>query len=219
MSITPSDLLRELRSPVREMRGLAALKTRFRPLVCPLERVLEQVPQGARLFDIGCGSGALLYLAARRRGVAVAHGYDVAREAVTAAGVFHRRIPDIHVHWRPPGDLPALAGYDVVTLVDVLHHIPPAEQTAFLTRIHDAMAEGAKLVILDINAERRFLASCNQLHDLLLARQWVHPMRPGAVAAILQAAGARFEPPVRTKTLWYSHYLIVAHKPQAGLPA
>jgi 2-polyprenyl-3-methyl-5-hydroxy-6-metoxy-1,4-benzoquinol methylase len=213
VTIASSQLLEELRAPARELSGLGALKTRFRPLVCPLGQVLEQVPRGARLFDIGCGSGTLLYLAARLRGVAVAHGYDVSREAIAAAAVFQRRVPDLHAHWRPPDALPELGGYDVVTLVDVLHHIPPAAQIVFLERIHAGMDGGAKLVILDINAARRLPALCNQLHDLLLARQWVHPLRPERVAAALAEAGARVAPPVFSDTLWYSHYLIVAEKP------
>jgi 2-polyprenyl-3-methyl-5-hydroxy-6-metoxy-1,4-benzoquinol methylase len=213
VTIASSQLLDELRAPARALRGLGALKTRFRPLVCPLGHVLEEVPRGARLFDIGCGSGTLLYLAARLRGVAAAHGYDVSREAIDAAAVFQRRAADLHVQWRPPGALPELGGYDIVTLVDVLHHIPPAEQITFLERICAGMDGGAKLVVLDINAARRLPALCNQLHDLLLARQWVHPMRPERVAAALAAAGARVAAPVFTDTLWYSHYLIVAEKP------
>ena len=90
-SMTPTELLQELREPSSEMGGLSGLKTRLRPLVCPLHVVLEQIPMGARLFDIGCGSGSLLYLAVRLRAAKSAHGYDVSHDAIKAAGTFARR--------------------------------------------------------------------------------------------------------------------------------
>jgi 2-polyprenyl-3-methyl-5-hydroxy-6-metoxy-1,4-benzoquinol methylase len=212
-SMTPTELLQELREPSSEMGGLSGLKTRLRPLVCPLHVVLEQIPMGARIFDIGCGSGSLLYLAVRLRAAKSAHGYDVSHDAIKAAGTFARRSDLVCAKFLPVSDFPNLSGYDVVTLVDVLHHIPPERQTGFLAQIVHAMDTGAKLVILDINADRVVPAMCNQIHDLVLNRDWVHPMRPRDVVAALDAVRARVDSPTLINTLWYSHYLISAYKP------
>ncbi len=59
--INSFSLARELESPSKKIPGLAPLKTRYRPFICFLDLV-SQVP-GAHLYDIGCGSGALPYLA------------------------------------------------------------------------------------------------------------------------------------------------------------
>ena len=107
-----------------------------------------------------------------------------------------------------------LAGYDTVTMIDVLHHIRPSDQVTFLGRLIAAMPAGAKLIILDIDASKPIGAWCNQVHDLLLAREWVHPMRPDQVVATLSAAGAQVvEPLIRRRTFWYPHFRILARKP------
>ena len=212
-ALQPADLLETLRAPSLGMRGLGALKTRYRPLVCPLECVLMEIPEGARLFDIGCGAGALMYLALRLRGARVAHGYDISARAIAGAAAFAKGQPGFRAELRGSTDLPSLAGYDTIALVDVLHHVPPAAQAEFLRGIVAGMDPGARLILLDINADRVLTRTCNQLHDLLLARERVHPMRPAAVAGILRAAGARLGETRLTRRLWYGHYLIVAAKP------
>jgi cyclopropane fatty-acyl-phospholipid synthase-like methyltransferase len=214
ISTDKANLLRELAGPATAMAGLSAIKTRYRPLVCPLHLVLEAIEPGIRLYDVGCGSGALMYLALRLRRVALAHGYDVSYEAVHASEAFARHDGEFRVvRLAPDATPPDLAGYDTVTMVDVLHHIPPSLQAAFLTRLIANMASGAQLVLLDIDASRKIGAWCNQLHDVLLAREWVHPMRPERVADVLSAAGAEVGPTLRCRTLWYPHYRIVARKP------
>ena len=49
-SINSSSLARELELPSKKMSGLAALKTHYRPFICPLDLVLSQIPEGARLY-------------------------------------------------------------------------------------------------------------------------------------------------------------------------
>lgn len=206
------DLLRALQSPTAQLTGLEALKTRYRPLVCPLAMILEEIPEGARHLDIGCGGGSLMYLAARLRRVALTHGYDVSRAAVETAAALGKSVPDFRVSILDDGELPRLDGYDAVTLVDVIHHIPPAEQESVILRILAGMDDGARLIILDINADRKLRAACNQIHDLLLSHEWVHPASPDRIAGVLRRAGAVVAPVRLKHTLWYSHYLIVASK-------
>lgn len=85
-----------------------------------LSELLEpMIPPGATLLDVGCGDGALdLWLAERRRDVRI-HGIDVLvrQGAQTPIETFDgRRIPY--------GD----DAFDVVLLVDVLHHNEDPEQ-------------------------------------------------------------------------------------------
>lgn len=206
-------LLRELAGPAALMKGMSALKTRYRPLVCPLDLVLEHINSGAKVYDVGCGAGALMYLAIRVRGAQLAHGCDVSEEVVRASNALsHKlagfRIIRLAVNETPPN----LAGYDTVTVVDVLHHVRPSDQVQFIGRLVKNMAPGAKLIILDIDADKRFGAWCNQVHDLLLARQWVHPMKPNDVVSAISLAGAKVESCVHRRTLWYPHYVVLARK-------
>jgi SAM-dependent methyltransferase len=62
-------------------RTLAAL----RPFICPLSPVLEQIPPGVRVLDIGSGNGLFLSAMASVRNIAVGNGAEVSARAIEAA--------------------------------------------------------------------------------------------------------------------------------------
>lgn len=70
-TLTPFRLERALRTPAQKMSRAMGFKTRLRPFSFPLNEVLAEIPQGTRLYDIGCGNGALLYLALKFRSVKI----------------------------------------------------------------------------------------------------------------------------------------------------
>ena len=203
-------LAKEMKIPCQKMSGLSALKTRYRPFLCPLDMVLAKIPEGARLYDIGCGTGALLYLALKLRSVKVAHGYDISPEAVKASAAFEMKPDKFQVMHLPPEETPPdLHGYDTVTMIDVLHHIPAKLQDDFLRKTIAQMDSGARLIIKDIEASKILGSFMNQLHDLLLAREWVHQRRSKDIVQVLQSMGATVSRPVIRWSLWYPHFQIV----------
>lgn len=207
-------LARELKLPSKKMSGLAALKTRYRPFICPLDLVLSEIPEGARLYDIGCGSGALPYLALKLCEAKVAHGYDISLQAVKAAKAFDIDPSRFQVtHIQPEETPPPMHGYDTVTMVDVLHHIPYSQQNDFLRKTIAGMDSGAKLIIKDIEGSKLIGAFCNLMHDLLLAKEWVHHRRSRDIRRVLRSIGASVSQPVLRWTLWYPHFQIVAIAP------
>lgn len=212
--ISASSLAGLLQQRAAKLHGLARLKTCYRPYICPIGWVLSEIPEGARLFDVGCGSGALLYLAREIRRVTLAHGCDVDRASVTASGVFAQENDDSWrvEHLRPDQPLPRLDGYDVVTMIDVLHHIPKSRHQAFLSELAAGMSPGALLIFKDIDASKVFGRWINQLHDILLARQWVFPRSRLATAALLKSAGFTIVYHETRWSLWYPHFLVLAKK-------
>jgi 2-polyprenyl-3-methyl-5-hydroxy-6-metoxy-1,4-benzoquinol methylase len=111
---------------------------------------------------------------------------------------------------QPQDTPPPLHGYDTVTMVDVLHHIPLDQQNNFLRKTIAQMDSGAKLIIKDIEGAKLLGAFCNQLHDLLLAKEWVHHRRSRDIRKVLHSSGATVSQPVLCWTLWYPHFQIVA---------
>ncbi|GMQ99801.1 MAG: hypothetical protein BMS9Abin18_0627 [Zetaproteobacteria bacterium] len=207
--VSQKGVLRCLRSNASHIGGLQGVKTRYRPYVCPIRAILEQIPEGSRLFDVGCGSGALLCLGVELLHLSKACGYDVSESAVEASGTFK----GIEVRLlSKQGPMPSFQGYDVVTLVDVLHHIPPGKQRGFLTEIVHNMDVGSTLLISDIDASRKVGAFLNQLHDLLLAGQWVHPWCPGDVLAVLGEIGCEECHCSLHWSLWYPHFIVKVRK-------
>lgn len=212
----PSELARKLAEAAAGMPLLLALKTRYRPYICPLEWVLSEIPERARLYDIGCGTGALLYLAQACRQVTIAHGYDVDALTVAQARHFQRdkEATDFEAVCLPIGQTPPdVSAYDTVTMIDVLHHIAPDRQQDFLNRLADGMSSGGRLVFKDIDASRFFGRLMNQLHDLVLAREWVHPRSRLETVEMLEKAGLRILSHETRWSLWYPHFLVVALKP------
>jgi len=198
-------LVQTLGKAYKHIGGLQGLKNRYRPYVCPMSDILEQIPEGVSLFDIGCGSGSLLCLGKAFRKIKRAVGYDVSPLAVEAS----RAVSGVEITLRGPEDgVPSFVGYQAVTVVDVLHHIPPQQQKQFLIDIVQNMDVGSRLIIADIDAGRWVGALMNRFHDLLLARQWVHPWPALRVSEALKALGCREEHFSLHRTLWYPHFVI-----------
>jgi 2-polyprenyl-3-methyl-5-hydroxy-6-metoxy-1,4-benzoquinol methylase len=212
--ITTNNIFQILKIPSQRMASLSALKTRYRPFICPLDLILSHIPEGTSLYDIGCGTGALPYLALKLRSAKIAHGYDISPEAVKASQVFQLQPPQFKIDYLKPEQTPPdLSGYDTVTMIDVLHHIPFKQQDNFLRAIVTKMDSGSRLIIKDIEASKTLGAWMNQLHDLLLSKEWVHQRRSKDIVRLLQATGIKVDKPIFRWTLWYPHFLLVAYIP------
>ncbi|QTD99286.1 class I SAM-dependent methyltransferase [Streptomyces cyanogenus] len=104
----------------------------------------RQLPRrfGAAL-DVGCGSGDLVRLLARR--AREVHGVDAdAGILARARGLTPASAPVTYTVADASRALPA-GPYDVITCVAVLHHLPLAET---LTRLRDRLAPGGALVVV-----------------------------------------------------------------------
>lgn len=203
----------------RESPWVNRLIMGLRPHICPFERLIAYVPEHADVLDIGCGAGLFLGLLAvtghRFRGV----GFDASAGAIRAAntmsallksrgiaaelGFQHR---DLRAPW-PEGP------FDVVSLVDVMHHIPLDERRAVLERCHDALRPGGILIYKDIGDRPRWRATANRLHDLVMAREWVHytPLRD--VKTWAGEFGMEVRHSERIDRLWYGHDSCLLRRP------
>ena len=105
----------------------------------PHSFVVDAMPNGARVLDLGCGGG-LVAAAIRRRGCYVA-GVDTRRPDAAMLDEFHqhdlnRGLPDI-----------AFADFDFILLLDVLEHLTEPERfIAELARLGDSR-HGTKIVV------------------------------------------------------------------------
>src|SRR5215467_1338795 len=60
-------------------------KQGYRPYVCPFHLLLDQIPQGASVLDVGCGAGLFILLLARLGRIRSAVGFDVDSVSIRAA--------------------------------------------------------------------------------------------------------------------------------------
>jgi cyclopropane fatty-acyl-phospholipid synthase-like methyltransferase len=128
-----------------------------------------------------------------------------AREAIIPAGT-HAEF--LHV----PGDRPwPTERVDHVVCIDVLHHVPVAHQRDFIRRLAQLNWTGT-IFFKDVSPRPFWKAAASQLHDLLIARQWIHIPDERAVKRWLEEEGLVVSEPRRLDMLWYSHYLLIAQR-------
>ena len=196
-------------------RGIR-LKQSWRPYLAPLTGALQAVPPGARIMDIGCGGGLFLLVLAACDRIATGFGFDLSRDDIKAAqqatqnsgldAVLRFEVRDAAAGI-PEGAWP------VVSLIDVLHHVPNRQQRSLICSIAQHVSPGGRLIIREPVRRPYWRNLANAMHDLIMARQIVHTRDPEEVEGWLAHSGLRLVQKKITTTLWYGHWLLVFERP------
>ncbi len=207
---TRIQLVKELKKAFYFFPFISRIKSLGRPIVSPMHKLIAAIPEKKRILDIGCGTGALLHLALKYRKARYAYGYDISEKVVDYS---------LNKLWTKKRclieynkELPELKGFDVVTMTDVIHHIPISHQNIFLKSVADKLDYNGLFIIMDIDPSNLIGCYANYLHDLIISNQWVHHRKPADIIALLTDYGLKVLNVNITRSLWYYHYLIVAKK-------
>jgi 2-polyprenyl-3-methyl-5-hydroxy-6-metoxy-1,4-benzoquinol methylase len=219
----PSELSHRARELYRKGSGLKRLMQRSRPWICPFDRLLPLVPAGATVLDVGCGGGLFLFLLASYDGRATGTGIDLspssilfARENLDLSASLRERI-SFHVlnaasHW-PFGQ------FGVVTMIDLLHHVPAERQLEVLAEAASHVKPGGILLYKDMCDSPWWLAAANRFHDLAVAREWIHYLPSEAAELWASAAGMKMVHTEDVRRGWYGHELRVFVRPGNSEPS
>jgi 2-polyprenyl-3-methyl-5-hydroxy-6-metoxy-1,4-benzoquinol methylase len=191
-----------------------------RDQICPLGAVIQRVPPGSSVLDIGCGAGLLILGLAVTGRASSAVGVDTSASAIAVATKAAQSLPELGVasgerfQFRCVKSMEDWPGgpFDVVTLVDVLHHVSPLQRDATLARAAGRVRPGGLLIYKDMRTRPRWRAWANRLHDLLLARQWVHHVPPESVEARCAELGMRLIAKAHYNRWVYGHVMMVFRK-------
>lgn len=196
---------------------LLRLLQRYRPFICPFEELLPWVPPQGKLLDVGCGGGLFLGLAAHYHSDLSGIGFDVSSQAIAVAQAMRPHLPDGDRRLQflcLPASSPWPAGtYDAVSVIDVIHHVPPAVQSQFFRTAVSHLAPGGLLIYKDMVDSPLWQSLHNRLHDLLIARDWIHYVPQ---EQILSWAGSLHLELVHSQSLSrgpYGHELLVFRRP------
>ena len=203
----------------RSAPRLTRFTTRHREAICPFDPIVDCIPAGSSVLDIGCGAGLLLVRLALEQRIARGCGLDIRPRPIAIAREASRRLHDAHPQASPlrfeQAGSPEAAGdepFDVVTLIDVMHHVPPAGQEAFFRAAAARVAPGGRLVYKDMARRPVWQALANRLHDLVLARQWIHYRPIADVRLWAQRAGLAIRRDVSYSRLAYAHELLLLER-------
>lgn len=215
-TITPAELVTYLKSiSPNAMRFMDKLKVNYRPLICPLNELLNIIPANKKVFDMGCGNGSFLALVAHFCEPKQLGGIEINDELVknarailnnTAAGIQH------DVQWYNGKVIPPLGEYDFVFMTDVFHHVPVAIQQSVLGQIYLNMKPGAVFVMKDIDAAKFPWVYFNKLHDAVAAGEIGHEVSSDAMKTLLTNCGFTITQQRYKRMLWYPHYTFVCSK-------
>ena len=213
-----------LKEKTRDLRALASeiygkekmtfherLTSVYRPLYAPFEHLIRWVPPQARLIDIGCGTGCFMLLADRRVGLGASFGFDTNERSIRIASRSNRN-PEMsfQVGTNPSKEL--LRQAQVVSLIDVIHHIPAFERFQVLDAVINEMPAGARLLVKDLDSYPRWKAWANQITDYLSTRSKVSYLGINELESHLRSKGLRILTSERLDKHIWSHYLVVAEK-------
>lgn len=203
------DLYRSAPARARTLQGL-------RPYICPFEDLIRWIPEEGRLLDVGCGAGLFLGLGGQARPRVTGVGFDADAEAVAAAqGMARAHFPDGRIAFRHSavGDPWPEGPFDLVSMIDVLHHIPPPAQRGAILQAYGHVAPGGLFLYKDMAERPFFRAWWNRFHDIVVARQWINYRGIAEVEGWLRAEGAKIVDRSVTALGLYGHEWIVAKRP------
>ncbi len=202
------EISRHARKLYRHAHNPLAWMQVLRPYICPFDELIPLVPSGARILDVGCGAGLFLGLLADFKKISAGYGVDSSATAVDLARKIHGELgPGIPVHIECCDESSKWPGgrFEVVSLIDVLHHVPRSDRAAVVQAAAARILPGGILLYKDMVTRPRWRAWCNQLHDLLLARQWIHHVPAEEIDLLASQAGLDLALTGACNRLWYGH--------------
>lgn len=170
MKVNTTQLIEHLKKKeVKEAGFFDKIKIAYRPYICPFDEILNLIPEKSTVFDIGCGSGMLLSLIAEFRDPKNLGGCEISEKLVMNASKVLNEFREAEIRLFDGKEIPdEINKFDVVTMIDVLHHIPSKLQNDFLRQMINKMKVGATLIFKDIKKESP-LSYWNKVHDLILS--------------------------------------------------
>lgn len=176
-------------------RVLAAL----RPLIARFDRLVACLPDDGRVLEIGCGNGVLLVLLHRLGLLGEGVGIDINADAITAARRA-ARASDLPIEFHRGATLLdwTVEQFDIVMMVDVLHHVSRPLRRPMIEAALARVATGGLFIYKDMCCRPVLRRLWNQMHDLTLTRQFVsvepveHVLSWAAAAGFISVASERY---------------------------
>jgi 2-polyprenyl-3-methyl-5-hydroxy-6-metoxy-1,4-benzoquinol methylase len=129
---------------------IPALYTYFRLLTAPLLEIEKYVPKSGSILDIGYGSGIFANLLCFMSHEWSVTGFDISLRRINLARKSALCPERQSFQHQDANEIShKLGSFYVITVVDLLHHIPYQEQESLLYKIHSALSVPGLLVLKD----------------------------------------------------------------------
>lgn len=176
---------------------------------------MDEVPENAKVADIGCGGGLFLGLLALEKRINSGIGIDVSGPAIAAALEMKKTHPrGASIDFKHQSEIDSLpeGEFDVVFMVDVLHHIPLGEREKAIVQACSGVRPGGILLYKDMVTRPRWRSWANAFHDLVVSAEITKTQDVEAVVRWCANAGLEAEKKLTRNMLWYGHEMVVFRK-------
>lgn len=185
----------------------------LRPFICPLDKIIHNVPANSDVLDIGCGAGSLIGLLAKLNLIRSGTGLDIDEKAIADASkmsVYLDKRCEIEFFYEELQQF-AQKGkmFSTVLMVDVLHHVTPSKQIDFINLAQSFVQPNGILIFKDMCQKPAWKAFMNRIHDLIMAKQWIHYFPIQGVIYYLTQKGFQVINREDYSNFWYGHEMCV----------
>jgi SAM-dependent methyltransferase len=122
-------------------------------LVPAVPGLAERLATGARVVDVGCGTGHAMIVLAGAFPSSQFFGYDIAGDAIdkARAEAMTRGLPNAHFEVRDAGDLAAAGPFDVVFSFDAIHD--QRDPAGVVSQIQRSLVEAGSYIMVEPAAQ------------------------------------------------------------------
>lgn len=191
------------------------IKIKYRPWICPFDRLITFAEDKKSVFDIGCGSGQFCALIREFTNVEKIKGIEISSRLIENARELNNHHPDRTMIFEvfDGKSLPEdIRDYQLIYMIDVLHHIPLKDHKVFFLELYSKMASGSEFVLKDIDGAHPFVVF-NKLHDLIFSGEIGHELSCGRTMQLLRECGFEVKEQFNQRTLVYPHAFYICRKP------
>jgi len=195
----------------------AKLYLHFRPLIIPFDFIEKYVPKKGVIVDVGCGFGIFAnYLASKSENRTVI-GIDLNEKRILLAKKIYSNIMNLKFFCDDITDS-KIPKADIVTGIDVLHHIPTLElQTKLLKSCFSILSENGKLILKEVDTKPLWKYWWNKIHDYLMTKgEPVLYHDKTTIKNLLEKIGFVLEEIIVIKKYPYAHILFISKKPTSS---
>lgn len=152
------------------MKRERSLYDRLRSLIFPFDTVLQEVPDAGLLLDVGSGHGTFAMIAAQARKNMHVTGVEISGGRVEKARLKANEIKNVEFVKADFGEFKTDRKFDVVTCLDVMHHIPRELHSSVIERARELIRPGGTFILVEIEKNNGPRCFWSYMHDLLMAR-------------------------------------------------
>jgi 2-polyprenyl-3-methyl-5-hydroxy-6-metoxy-1,4-benzoquinol methylase len=188
---------------------ISAAYDRLRSFIFPFDALLEEVPRRSRILDVGSAYGSFAIRMAKRDPHSTVLGVEISQERVVSSRESAGNLDNVgflacdFAKYRGNG-------FDVVTCLDVMHHVPKKSQPEVVRKVRTVLNSGGILILVEVNRlpTLKYYWSC--LHDIIFSRTKLNYTSPQSMAETLKSSGFRIESIKKASKFMYSRYMIIA---------